>query len=183
MVMNKILTLGLGTLLFFGLGGFYLIEQVQERSFVTVLLEGMTVPLQLGFGIAYGLVTALLALWIISRDFFKKEKKFYHSIIFQLNLNFASIIFLSLCAGIGEEIFFRAGLQPLLGLWPTSVIFVLLHGYLNPYNWRISIYGIAMVFFMAGVGYLFREVGLISAMAAHAVLDIILFMKLVDKTQ
>lgn len=181
--MNKILTLGLSTLLFFGLGGFFLIEDIQEHSFVAVLLKGMAVPVQLGIGIAYGLVAALLALWIISRDFFKKEKKFYHRVIFQLDLNFISIIFLSLCAGIGEEIFFRAGLQPLLGLWPTSVIFVLLHGYLNPYNWRISIYGIAMVFFIAGVGYLFREVGLISAMAAHIVLDIVLFMKLVEGNQ
>lgn len=181
--MNKILPLGLGTLLFFGLGGFYLIEEVQEHSFVAVLLKGMAVPVQLGIGIAYGLVTALLALWIISRDFFKKEKKFYHSVISQLDLNFAGIIFLSLCAGIGEETFFRAGMQPLLGLWLTSVIFVLLHGYLNLYNWRISIYGIAMVFFIAGIGYLFREIGLISAMAAHTVLDIVLFMKLVDSNQ
>lgn len=181
--MNKILTIGLGTLLFFGLGGFYLIEEVQGRSFVAVLLKGMAMPVQLGIGVAYGLITALLALWVISRDFFKKEMKFYHSVISQLDLNFASIIFLSLCAGIGEEIFFRAGMQPLLGLWLTSVIFVLLHGYLNPYNWRISIYGIAMVFFIAGIGYLFREVGLISAMAAHTVLDIVLFMKLVDRNQ
>ena len=174
--MNKVLGLGLSTLLIFGLGGYYLIVSVQEKVFLEVLLGGMSIPAQLGIGSGYGLLAALVAIGIISLDFFKKEKKFYHNLIAQLNLNLGSIIFLSLCAGIAEELFFRGGLQPLLGLWLTSIIFVAIHGYLNPFNWRISVYGTAMVFFIAGMGYLFREVGLISAMAAHTMLDVILFL-------
>jgi len=176
--MNKVISLGLGTLLIFGLGGYYLIVSVQEKVLVEVLLGGKSIPVQLAIGLGYGLLTALAATTIIRRNFFKEEKKFYHRLISQLNLRLGSIIFLSLCAGIAEELFFRGGLQPLLGLWLTSIIFVAIHGYLNPYNWRISVYGAAMVFFIAGMGYLFREVGLISAMAAHTMLDVVLFLQL-----
>lgn len=179
--MNKILLLGLGTLLLFVPGGYFLVEHVQERSFTQVALEGMSLIAQLCIGITYGLTASLLALWIIRRHFFEKDRVFYSKLISQLHLNFAGILFLSLCAGVGEEIFFRAGLQPLLGLWPTSVIFVLIHGYLNPFNWRISVYGAAMVIFIAGIGYLFREVGLISAIAAHSMLDIVLLTELIEK--
>ncbi len=176
--MNKVLGLGLSTLLIFGLGAYYLIVSVQERAFTEVLLSGMAIPLQLSIGLGYGLLTALVAIWIISRDFFKEEKEFYRRLITRLDLNLGSILFLSLCAGTAEELFFRGGLQPLLGLWLTSILFVAIHGYLNPRNWRISVYGVAMVFFIAGMGYLFREVGLISAMTAHTVLDVVLFLNM-----
>jgi uncharacterized protein len=124
------------------------------------------------------LLLALVAIGIISQDFFKKEKRFYHNLIAQLDLGLGSILFLSLCAGFAEELFFRGGLQPLLGLWWTSIVFVAIHGYLNPYNWRISVYGIAMVLFIAGIGYLFQQIGLISAMAAHTMLDVVLFLNM-----
>ncbi|WPP51166.1 CPBP family intramembrane glutamic endopeptidase [Catalinimonas niigatensis] len=181
--MNKTFILGMSTLLIFGVGGYCIVEVIQKRSFAEVWLQGMGVPTQLGIGIGYGLLISLLALWIISRDFFKTEKMFYRQLISQLDLNIGGVLFLSLCAGIAEEIFFRAGLQPLLGLWLTSVLFVFIHGYLNPYNWRLSIYGAAMVFFIAGMGYLFQEVGLISAIAAHTVLDIVLFASLSGRNE
>ena len=181
--MNKTLGLGLSTLIIFGLGSYYLIVSVQEKVFLKVLLSGLAIPVQLGIGLAYGLLTAVVALWIINRKFFKREKKYYHKLIAQLDLSLGNIIFLSFCAGFAEELFFRGGLQPLLGLWLTSILFVAIHGYLNPRNWRVSIYGAAMVFFIAGMGYLFQEVGLISAMTAHAVLDVVLFLNISSSGQ
>ncbi|MDQ3536108.1 MAG: CPBP family intramembrane metalloprotease, partial [Bacteroidota bacterium] len=97
------------------------------------------------------------------------------------NLNYFNIILVSLCAGIGEEIFFRAALQPIIGIWPTAIIFVILHCYINPRNWRISIYGFFMIIIMLGIGYLYETVGLISVMVAHTVIDIILFYMLMNK--
>ncbi len=38
-----------------------------------------------------------------------------------------SIIFLAIASSVGEEVLFRAGLQPLLGLFFTSIIFGMLH--------------------------------------------------------
>ncbi|MFN6945116.1 MAG: CPBP family intramembrane glutamic endopeptidase [Cytophagaceae bacterium] len=175
---DKILILGLGTLLFFGLGGVLIIEYIQGVSFATVLLRGWSIPMQLATGIVYGLICAGICVFIITRDFFKEQRKFYSKMVGKFDLTIPNIIIVSLCAGIGEEIFFRAAIQPFIGVWPTAIIFVFIHGYLNPKNWRISIYGSVMVVFMAGIGYLFQYTGLITVMVAHAVIDIVLFFRL-----
>jgi uncharacterized protein len=179
--MKKILLIGLGTLLFFGIAGIYVIERFQQVSFVSILRDGWNVPMQILVGTIYGSLSAFLALFIISRSFFKEKKKYYYQKISGLKLNYGTIIFLSFCAGIGEEIFFRGGIQPLLGIWPTSILFVLLHGYLNPFNWRISIYGIFMVIVIAGFGYLFETIGIITAIIAHTIFDFILFREIVKE--
>ncbi|HET6245619.1 MAG: CPBP family intramembrane metalloprotease [Bacteroidetes bacterium] len=177
--MNKtVLLLGFGTVLIFGLSGIFVIEYFQQKDFVSLLLKGWNIPLQLLTGILFGFMIAEIAWFIINRDFFIKERAFYKGLISKLNLNFTQILFISFCAGIGEEIFFRAAIQPFLGILLTSVIFVALHGYLNPINWRISIYGSFMVLTMVGFGYLFKYTGLFTVMAAHTVFDIVLLKKL-----
>lgn len=175
---NTIL-LGCFTLFFFGIGGILIIELLQDQRISFIIGKGFSFPYQLTIGVLTGLVAAGIALFIISRKFFQKERAFYYSLISKLDLNLAGIIFLSLCAGIGEELFFRAGIQPFLGIWWTAVFFVLLHGYLNPKNVRISIYGLVMVGIIGGFGYLFNYIGIFSAIAAHAVFDMVLFVTMV----
>jgi membrane protease YdiL (CAAX protease family) len=172
---NKVIILGLLTLLFFGIGGILIIELYNERSFLEELVRGWDISLQVIIGILYGLTSSLICIMIINREFFKAEKQYYQKKIANFEINNFNIILISLCAGIGEEIFFRAALQPILGIWTTAIIFVMLHGYINPFNWRISIYGFLMIFVMSGIGYLYDKVGLISVMVAHSVIDIVLF--------
>jgi membrane protease YdiL (CAAX protease family) len=172
------LYLGLGTLFIFGFGGFLIIEYLQDQNFLGMFLEGKEFSVQLIAGILIGLAGSGIAWFIISRKFFEKEKIFYAQLVTGLNLDVWAILFLSLCAGIGEEIFFRAGIQPYLGVWWTSLLFVMLHGYLNPWNFRISMYGMVMVGIIAVFGYLFQHMGIFSAVSAHAVFDIVLFWKL-----
>lgn len=172
------LYLGLGTLLIFGFGGFMIIEFLQGQTFLRMFLEGKDLFVQLILGILVGLASSGIAWFIVTRKFFAKEKLFYSQLVSRLNLDGWAILFLSLCAGIGEEIFFRAGLQPYLGVWWTSLLFVMLHGYLNPWNIRISFYGMVMVGIIAIFGYLFQYVGIFSAIFAHAVFDVVLFWKL-----
>ena len=173
--------LGVSTLLLFGLGGILIIEFVQDTSFFRVLTEGSTLSVQILVGVGVGVLSAAIALLVITRKFFKDEKDFYYGLISKLNLGYGGMVFLSLCAGIGEELFFRAGIQPLIGIWWTSILFVLLHGYLNPKNWRISIYGVVMVGIIVGFGYLFETIGVFSAMAAHATFDTVLFLNMAKK--
>lgn len=59
--------------------------------------------------------------------------------------------------------------------------FVAIHGYLNPLNWKISVYGIIMIGFIAALGYLFKTAGIIAAITAHSVFDAILLFQLVEK--
>jgi len=175
--------LGISTLLFFGFGGILLIEFVQDKPFLQVVDEGSTLSTQILAGAGVGVLAGAIALLIITRRFFKDEKDFYYGLISKLNLGYGEMVFLSLCAGIGEELFFRAGIQPLIGIWWTSVLFVLLHGYLNPKNWRISIYGVVMVGIIVGFGYLFETIGIFSAMAAHATFDMVLFLNITKKDE
>lgn len=171
------LAIGLGTLIFFGAGGVFLIEYWQDQSFANVLRAGWSFPLQLLTGTGAGLLSGGIALYVITRPFFRKERNYYYELISsRLHLSYGVILFISLCAGIGEELFFRAGLQPLLGLWLTSFIFVGLHGYLRVSNWRIAVYGLVMLLIIGGFGYLYRHVGLFAVMIAHSLYDVILFI-------
>lgn len=179
---KKVLVLGLATLIFFGIFSYLIIEFVREESFSEVIFRGINIPLQLIIGAAYGCLVSFLAILITFSRFFETELDFYTRKVSPFNLDRLQIVFLSLCAGIGEELFFRAAVQPVLGVWVTSVIFVAIHGYLNPYNWRISIYGIFMVISMSGLGFLFDKTGFFTAMAAHTVIDIVLLYKLSKRT-
>lgn len=168
--------IGVLTLLTFGAGSYFLIEYAQGKSFSALFSEGRPFFFQFVTGTAAGLLSAGLALIIITRKFFTHQKNFYFKMISQWKLSYGDMIFLSLCAGTAEELFFRAGLQPFLGIWWTALLFVFLHGYLNPKNWRISVYGIVMTGVIAGFGYLYETAGIIAAMAAHTVFDLVLFL-------
>jgi membrane protease YdiL (CAAX protease family) len=175
--------LGWATLLGFGLTGLGLVYFFQEVPLPELLTGPWPIPVQLLLGVPAGALAALFAKWIICRPFFSRERVKYQGLINQWPWTPGRILFISVCAGVGEELFFRAGLQPLLGLWTTSLLFVLLHGYLNPFNWKISIYGLAMVGLIAFFGYLFQETGIFTAMAAHAAFDAVLLFWLTSKTR
>ena len=110
----------------------------------------------------------------------KEEYEYYRDLIKQLlpeKITILQVLFLSLCAGIGEELFFRGYLQYYWGIWITSVFFVAIHGYLNPKR-PIFFYGLFMIADIAGVGWLYEEYGFIAAATAHAMIDFILIYKM-----
>ena len=76
---------------------------------------------------------------------------------------------------MGEELLFRGAIQYWLGIWLTAILFVAIHGYLNPKNWKLSIYGVFMTFAIVGIGYFFEYFGIITAMSAHFMIDVYLF--------
>jgi uncharacterized protein len=176
----KVLLLGLGTLLIFGVTGYLIIDHFQEVNLLDILKSGHSLPVQFIIGLTFGLLSAFIAIYIIDKEFFSREKQYYQEKISQLNLKNPGIVFISICAGIGEEIFFRAALQPFLGIWVTSIFFVAVPGYLNPFNWVISVYGIFMTFVIAGFGYLMESFGLITVITAHAIFDLVLLKKLIN---
>lgn len=92
----------------------------------------------------------------------------------EMNMSYFDIVFISICAGVGEEILFRGVLQDFLGIIITSVVFVAIHGYLKWNDWRISIYGVVMILVIVGIGIMFETMGVIAPAIAHTVIDIIL---------
>jgi membrane protease YdiL (CAAX protease family) len=105
----------------------------------------------------------------------------YERMFRNLRLNWSEIAFISLCAGVGEELLFRGVLQPLLGIVLTAVLFVAIHGYLNPRDWRISVYGVFMTGVICFLGWMTEVYGIWSAVMAHFVIDVILLADLLEK--
>lgn len=89
-----------------------------------------------------------------------------------------SIIIAGVLAGIGEELLFRAALQPWIGIWWASVLFGLAHSATARLNEGVSPGKIVylLLTFVAGVllGLLYANVGLLGSMSAHAAFDIAL---------
>lgn len=126
-------------------------------------------------GLFFGSLSALLAVTLINGRQFKGVRTFFENLIGDINPSFGNILFFSFCAGVGEEILFRAGLQPQIGIWPSAILFVLLHGYINPGNMNLTLYGIFLIIICAGFGYLFNFFGLIAAVVAHFIYDVAMF--------
>ena len=171
---NLFFALGLFTLFGFSAIGGVIIYFFIGVPFGSVFQHGIEWFFQIPIGLAYGAFAGWLGWLIVKSKMLEKTRKFYTGIIRELNLNIHEIIFISFCAGVGEEILFRAAVQYFLGIWVTAVLFVAIHGYLHPKNWRISVYGTFMVFVIAGIGYLFDYPGLISAISAHFAIDVVL---------
>lgn len=166
------------TLIIFPLIGWGLFWLLGEKNWLEVFQLKTPLIVQILLGGFVGFLTAIAAWEIISMPFMKPVLDQFGPTIAQLRLNHFLIIFISFCAGFGEELLFRASLQPFLGLILTSILFIALHGYLNPLNWRISIYGIYMTMVILTLGWMFEEFGIYSAAIAHMVIDWVLLYKL-----
>ena len=114
----------------------------------------------LGLGIVIGMLYAVLALGFMQASVFKKLPTRIETMVQNMNLSIWDCLFLSICAGVGEELLFRSGVQFYLGPIITSVIFVAIHGYLNPFNWRMSLYGLIVLPFILLISYALEEFGL-----------------------
>jgi membrane protease YdiL (CAAX protease family) len=94
----------------------------------------------------------------------------------RLDLSGLNPLWISIAAAIGEEMLFRAALQPLLGVWIVSLLFLLTH--VPVYRFRkldgATLAQAASVFVGSVVlGYVFQYVGLLAAMLVHAWIDIV----------
>lgn len=161
---------------FIGLGLALLFLFQPENSLQGIIFGGKPIYFQLGFGAFYGFLAAKSALLLLSQPFMEDSNTQYTLLFKQLKLTIPSILVASLAAGLGEEFFFRAVLQEWLGPIFTSILFVAIHGYLNPMNWRISIYGVFMTIVIAFMAHMYMHVGFWFAVTVHTVIDIVLFL-------
>lgn len=175
---KTIILLALGTLIVFGGLGVALIPYVRDVGIEVFLLGVERIWLQVIVGVLFGIITAKASWQIVELPLMAKTKIFFTSLIKPLKLNMNEIVFISICAGVGEELFFRGAIQPMLGIWMTSILFVLLHGYLNPFNLPLTYYGIYMVLVIGVLGLMTEHLGILAAMIAHTLIDVILLQEL-----
>lgn len=94
----------------------------------------------------------------------------------RLDLRGLNPLWIALAAAIGEEMLFRAALQPLLGVWITSLVFLATH--MPVYRFRrldkatlaqaATVFGGSLV-----LGLIFDHVGWIAAVLVHLWIDIV----------
>jgi hypothetical protein len=94
----------------------------------------------------------------------------------RLDLSGLNPVWISLAAAIGEELLFRAALQPLLGVWGTSVIFLLTHTPVYQFR-RLNLATLVQAAGVFGasvaLGFIYQYVGLLAAMMVHTALDVV----------
>ncbi len=125
----------------------------------------------IGFGFLFGAIMVLVTQGKEARNQFEPQIQAVRS----MRLNLIDCLFLSFCAGLGEEFLFRAALQQWLHPIITSVIFVAIHGYIHPTKWKTTKYGLIILGFIIVLGYAASAVGIWFCIAAHASYDFVLF--------
>jgi len=168
--------MGLVTLLIFPIPTFIALPWLEAISINSIFQwENFTV-FNIGIGIELGVAYAFLALLFMQAPIFESMPNRVEKIVQDMHLTLWDCVFLSLCAGIGEELLFRSGVQYYLGPLITAIFFVAIHGYLNPFNWKMSLYGLIVLPFILLISYGFITFGLWFAIAAHFAYDLVLFL-------
>lgn len=179
----KIYLLGLITLIIFPLPAFlgiYFFKGLDWQQFLQ-LNNFKTIPI--AYGLEFGVIYAFLAIVLLKSPVFEQVPLKIDQMVKDLKLNLFDAIFLSLCAGIGEELLFRAGIQPFLGIWVTSILFVAIHGYFSLTKLKMSYYGLVVLPFILLLAYGYEYFGLWFSIAAHFSYDLVLFMAMINSKE
>lgn len=179
---NMILTMGWVTLILFPLVALLILHFV-SGDWQFVFQNGIEVYYQIPIGIALGLGLGYGLRALLKTPAFADLTHKYSAMLGEFDLNPQEFTFLSVCAGIGEEILFRGCIQFYAGIYVTAIIFVALHGYLNPLNRKILLYGIVLTAIFIGVGFLMSFIGIYTCIILHIIIDIILFGHLATEAQ
>lgn len=167
--------LGIGTLILFPAAA-WLVCLLTDQNFMAMfafeIQDLYTVPTFLSAGIFFGLAI----IWLTELEFFEDALSRYRDMLQGLQINRFQAFFLSACAGIGEEIFFRGTIQPLIGIWITAVLFVAIHGYFSFTSWKVNFFAVALTLFIALLGWSAIEYSLWHAIAGHFSYDLVLLM-------
>jgi hypothetical protein len=170
--------MGLATLLLFPIPTLLVFNYYEKLPLLTLFefksfFSGYTL-----MGFEFGVIYAFLAILLMRASVFDTLSDRIEPIVRAMKLNLFEIIFLSFCAGFGEEILFRVGVQHYLGIWLTSILFIAIHGYFHPLNWRKSLYGLILLPFILIIAYAYQPFGLWFCIAAHFSYDLVLFLSM-----
>tara|TARA_B110000046_G_scaffold185672_1_gene228472 strand:- start:2640 stop:3179 length:540 start_codon:yes stop_codon:yes gene_type:complete len=153
-----------------------------DITFLSIFDLGDSSVFSVLFFISAGIFFGLFIMRFGDLPFFENTFVEYGKMLGNLKINTSQAFFLSICAGVGEEILFRGAIQPVLGIWLTAIIFVGSHHYL--YNEKLTKSNtfpfIVMVSFLLGfgvlLGWIADEFSLWHAIAIHFSYDLVQFM-------
>ena len=157
----------------------FILYQFNFTSFLVPVLVGkFNIAIQVLIGVAGGGCMILLAFFMSKWEYLNEVQSKFTIQLGGYQLTLQEIVFLSFCAGFGEEILFRGMLQPWLGIFFTAFLFIALHGYISVKSSAHLIFGLALWSMGIGLGLLGAYSGLISAAIAHMIYDIYAFLNI-----
>jgi hypothetical protein len=142
---------------------------------LTIALKGKPILEQVGWGIALALAFGI-PMWIavLFLPGLVSLRNQLIELLSRMDLSGLNPLWLAVLAGIGEKTLFRGALQPIVGVWWTSLIFVLLHFRTYQFrsmNWQKAISAGGVFLASLFLGHIFSNVGLVTAIIAHITLD------------
>ncbi len=176
---RKIYFLGLITLLVFPLPAFFILYFSEGIDPLDILKIGDHWFQNILYGFCLGLAYALFAFVILQAPIFRKVPLKVTDLVKKLRLNYLDAIFLSICAGIGEELLFRVGVQYYLGIYLTAILFVAVHGYFSLKKPLMSLYGLLVLPLALILGFGYEYFGFWFAAAIHFFYDLTLFAAII----
>ncbi len=126
-------------------------------------------------GLVFGIGYALMVIFLLSKPYFNEMPLKTTRLLKGTKIYWIDALFLSLCAGIGEEYLFRLGIQYYLGPIVTSIFFIALHGYFNLKNTTTFSYGLLLLPFILGIAYGLNFLGFWFCVSAHFAYNLVLF--------
>ncbi len=153
-----------------------LIYFFHEGSFMSIFEHGYSITVQVMIGTTAGIAAALIIMYLSTKSPIADVLDDYALFRVIANTRFSSFdrVQISFFAGTGEEILFRGAIQPILGIWVTSIIFIAIHGYFKFKSAGHILFGLMLFSLSMMLGVLYEVSGLISAMTAHAIYDLVM---------
>ena len=148
----------------------------QQKPYWPTLFFGMHLLEQVAIGVALGSLYWICATLGYKFAAGRKSARHIAASYSRLDLTGLNPLWIALAAGFGEELLFRGALQPVLGIWATSVLFVLAHiqAYrFNGLNKRVVIQSLGLFAVSVVFGYIAQYVGLIAVIIVHTTMDIV----------
>lgn len=133
------------------------------------------------FGGIVGVIYAIGLLFLSSLELFPVVPDQIEQWLKRARLSVFDAFFLSACAGLGEELFFRAAIQAYTGPFWGAVLFVAVHGYLNPFRPKQSVYGLLILPLAMVLSCGYEHFGLWFSVGCHFAYDLVLFLSLSEK--
>jgi membrane protease YdiL (CAAX protease family) len=170
---SSLWVMGFATLIAFPLLAwpiFYFQDISLSAVFSVTVRELYSIPTFLSAGIIFG----MLMIWMTELRYFEEALSKYTSLLAQFKISRFQVIFLSICAGFGEEVFFRGALQPLFGIFSTAIVFVAMHGYYSYKSVKVNLFAICLTAFIILLGWSAEKYSIWHAIAGHFSYDLIL---------
>lgn len=179
---KAVLSFMLGAAGIFILVAWLIIVVFGRQSFFSVFEQGMKTPAQLFFGLSLGIITSLscgfILLKVMDLPALGHFRVFARKLLVSVRLKWIDMILIAFLAGFSEELLFRGAIQPLIGIWWTSLVFTLLHIGNNVKSLGGVIFGLFVLVSSVVLGFIYEYVGLVAAMSYHFIFDIIIILML-----